>query len=290
MKSSAVSLILTVFLLWLTIQIELSFEEYFAYFFVLTIGILHGANDISLINYVFKDKSKSKLKYLGYYILIILVTALSFFIMPFFALVVFVIFSCYHFGEQHFNGQLQSQNYSSKILYLSYGILIFGLLFYCNAADTSLIILELTSVNISEVHYQYFLLSGLVLSVFFCYLSLKNFEKTPNYFEEIFLILLFALIFKLASILWAFSIYFIIWHSLPSLKDQVTTLHGKFSKKSLVKYVKSSVLNWSISIVGLVLMYYTSQYFQIRFITLFFAFLAAITIPHVIVMYHLNKK
>lgn len=269
---------------------EMSIEVYFAYFFVLTIGILHGANDIALINHVFKDRSKSKFKFLVYYLLIIVITSISFFILPFTALLIFVIFSCYHFGEQHFNEQLQNQNYLVQCLYIAYGILIFGLLFYFNAIDTSSIIFELTNVYISEVYFLSFLVLGILLTVFFYYINLKNFKKQPNFFEEIFLILLFALIFKLASILWAFSIYFIIWHSIPSLKDQVTTLHGKFDKKSLLKYLKSSLINWLVSIVGLVIMHYISQYLKIRFITLFFAFLAAITIPHVVVMYHINKK
>ena len=118
----------------------------------------------------------------------------------------------------------------------------------------------------------------------------SNFKSEVNLFEEIFLILLFSLLFKLATLLWAFAIYFIVWHSLPSLIDQASKLYGTFSRKSFFNYLKASIPTWLISLLGLSIVYYISTYIEIRFITLFFAFLAAITIPHVIVMFFLNKK
>ena len=94
----------------------------------------------------------------------------------------------------------------------------------------------------------------------------------------------------MAALLWAFAIYFIVWHSIPSLIDQTKALYGESSKMNFINYIKSSIIYWLISIVGVIILYVLTIYFQINFITIFFAFLAAITVPHVIVMYLLNKN
>lgn len=215
---------------------------------------------------------------------------LLFYSLPTLALCVFIGFSCYHFGEQHFIKKLGSSAPSAKFLFVSYGMLIFGLLFSLQSSDSSEIILELTNFNVPHSWFQFLLIIGVVLSMVATALNRKDFNEHFKYLEEIFLLVVFALIFKLASLLWAFSIYFIIWHSIPSLKDQIVALYGNLNRISLLKYLKSSLPNWLISVVGLYAIYRFSLFIEIQFITLFFAFLAAITIPHVIVMYFLNKE
>lgn len=290
MKFPIFNLVLTVFLLWLTIQIDSRYETYLSYFFILTVGILHGANDLSLINYIKKGSGDSQLKYIGFYAGVIAIMSLAFFHFPFIALSIFIVFSCYHFGEQHFYSQLRSSNFKTNLLFISYGFLIFNLLFYLNAEETTSIIYELTEVTIPKSYYLYGLLFASVTTFVMIVINRKNFRYGFAFFQEVFLLILFILLFKLASLLWAFAIYFVVWHSLPSLRDQTLALHGQIDKSSFIKYFKSSVINWGISIVGLGIIYYLSTLVEIRFITLFFAFLAAITIPHVIVMYFLNKK
>jgi Brp/Blh family beta-carotene 15,15'-monooxygenase len=286
----AFRLLSTLFLLWLTIQVQSQFEDYLAYFFILTIGIMHGANDISIIGLITSNLNKSKLYFLLYYVGVIVCTALVFFQLPFLALLLFVAFSCYHFGEQHFKKHLSESSVFDALLYIGYGNLIFGLLFYFNKADTASIIFELTGKFISPSYFFYFLIQGIALTLLGVFMNRKNFNPEINVFQEVILILLFSILFYMASLLWAFSIYFILWHSLPSLKDQMVSLYGDVNGKSLRKYIKSSMIYWIISLQGLFLFFYVSQYIGVRFITLFFAFLAAITIPHVIVMYYLNKK
>lgn len=289
MKYPVLNLIVTVFLFWLTIQIGNSSEEYLSYFFILTVGIMHGSNDISLLKEIkFTDRLKSS--FLILYILLIIFNATAFFISPFFALVTFVIVSCYHFGEQHYHHLIKERNTYSLLFFLSYGMLIFGLLFYNNFTATSSIIYELTDVAIEEKYFFYFLLFGVGMMIITTVYNRNNFNSDFNYFQELFLILLFALLFKLSGLLWAFAIYFVVWHSLPSLMDQIKLLYGDFSKINFINYIKTSFIYWLISIIGLVMLYFSTKYFNINFITIFFAFLAAITVPHVIVMYFLNKN
>ncbi|WP_282043283.1 Brp/Blh family beta-carotene 15,15'-dioxygenase [Winogradskyella flava] len=283
------NLILTVFLFWLTIQIGASHEEYLSYFFILTVGIIHGSNDISLIKVLTRNTGSLK-KYLLLYVGVILATIVAFVSFPSLALFFFIIVSCYHFGEQHFHNQVQSQNTFSRLLFFGYGVLIFGLLFYFNSENTSIIINELIGYTLNENYFLWFMIAGAILTLVFSIYNIKNFKSSFNYFQELFLILLFAILFKMAALLWAFAIYFIVWHSIPSLVDQIGALYGKSNKLNVIQYIKSSFVYWLISIAGLYILYYTTTYFEIQFVTIFFAFLAAITIPHVVVMYFLNKN
>lgn len=288
MKLPVFNLILTVFLFWLTTQIGASYEEYLSYFFILTVGIIHGSNDISLIN-VLKGQNQVSARYLILYVGLILINISAFLISPTIALLFFVFVSCYHFGEQHFHNHIKEINVYARLFFLSYGILIFGLLFYFNSEKTVIIINELIGFELPEQLFFWFLIVGIVSTLCFYAINFKNFKPGYNHFQELFLILLFALLFKLAALLWAFAIYFIVWHSVPSLIDQIKALYGEANKVNLLQFVRSSFVYWLISIAGLVVLYYATTYFNIDFITVFFAFLAAITVPHVIVMYFLNR-
>lgn len=289
MKYTVLNLIITVFLFWLTIQIGRSSEEYLSYFLILTIGIMHGSNDISLIKVIKTNKTKSH-RFLLLYIAFVILAILAFFLFPFFALMSFVVISCYHFGEQHYHHLIKKRNTTSLLFFISYGSLIFGLLFYFNFDATSAIIQELTNVILSEQQFLYFLTVGGGATLITTLLNWNNFTSDFSYFQELFLLVLFMLLFQLASLLWAFAIYFVVWHSLPSLMDQIKVLYGDFSKINFINYIKTSFIYWLISIIGLVMLYFSTKYFNINFITIFFAFLAAITVPHVIVMYFLNKN
>lgn len=289
MKLTIFNLIFTVFLFWLTIQISAEYEEYLSYFFILTVGIIHGSNDISLINIVKGDGFLSK-RYLWYYIGLILINIAAFIISPRVALICFIIISCYHFGEQHLHSLVKVIDRKARFLFLSYGSLIFGLLFHFNIQSTSDIINGLIDFRIPEAYFTWFLVLSISLTLSSLLMNRLNFKSEFNYFKELFLILLFAILFKLAALLWAFAIYFIVWHSLPSLQDQIKQLYGDLNKFNVLRYIKSSFPYWLISLVGLALLYVATSYFEINFITIFFAFLAAITVPHVIVMYILNRK
>lgn len=266
------------------------YESYLAYILIITIGIFHGSNDIALIQFIKKGSTVQVNKYLFFYVLLVVLTCLTFVSFPLIALLIFIGFSCYHFGEQHFHHLLKHQSLVGQLFLASYGLLIFGLIFYFNQEDTSAVILELTDIKLSHYHFLVFFILSAVLSLAMGFINRDNFNEGMELFRESFLILLFSLLFKMASLIWAFAIYFIVWHSIPSLNDQIESLHGRLNIKTLLKYIQSSLLYWIISIVGLVFAYYLAEFLNIEFITLFFAFLAAITIPHVIVMYYLNKK
>ena len=253
---------------------------------ILCIGIIHGANDIKIIS-TFSNNG-NKFKYFSFYLLTVLIGCLLFFFLPSIALLVFVLVSCFHFGEQHWESKLKPNKYNS-FFYFFYGGVVFLLLFIIKHEDVSIVISQITGINFESIFFQ---ISFLIF--FLCFFIIIFFKKEfILLFIEILLLLFFILVFSNSTLIYAFSFYFIIWHSLPSLKSQINNLYGEVSYASIYNYVKSSILYWLISIVGLFSFYYFFDIQSNYFLPLFFSFLAAITFPHVIVislMFQTNKN
>ncbi len=110
-----------------------------------------------------------------------------------------------------------------------------------------------------------------------------------NVVKELFFIGVLFIVFNSATLLLAFAIYFILWHSVPSMIDQIKYLYGTVSTTTIKKYMISSFPYWLISVIGmgiLLLLFRDNLNTSLAF---FFSFLAAITFPHVLVINRLYK-
>ena len=272
-------------LIFLVLNTILSVENQSIISFILifSFGLVHGANDIQLIQKKTLDYS---VKFFSYsillYIFIVIVGILIFFFVPKFGLLFFILFSSFHFGEQHLGVYDIKSKYLiiKNILYISYGSTILGLLFSLQWLDTHVIIYEISELFISKKIMELFFYSG--FSVFFIIsLSYKNLRKFL-WIETVLLIFL-GFFFSKASLLLSFSIYFVFWHSIPSILDQLNFLYEK-DNSGKIKYLLSSMPYWIMSILGLFGFYFYFHTKPDTFLPLFFSFLAAITFPHTIVM------
>lgn len=285
-------IIVTTFLfLWIAINFGKNVEDMVAYFLILTFGILHGANDLKLIqaSSTHTKKRYSFLKVTSYYVLFLLICASLFYFLPGLALLAFVLFSGYHFGEQHWNSKFKSQSGTTIWFYSSYGLVVLSLLFVSQAGVVNVVIQNITGYAIPPKYYSYLLFfSGGLFAALYILLT-KNNKVVSNWIQEMFYLALFLIIFNTASLLWSFAIYFILWHSLPSLIDQIGFLYGEVTKKNVILYLKTSFIYWAISVIGLALLYLIIGRESDTFQPILFSFLAAITFPHVLVMIRFYK-
>ena len=134
-----------------------------------------------------------------------------------------------------------------------------------------------------------FLFTLIFLIVFFAINLIINKKKYKIFILEIFKLLIFAIIFEVSTLIWGFTIYFILWHSIPSLFEQITYIYGDFDKENAIDYVKKAFPYWLISIIGLVVLYLVFNDNSLIY-TIFFSFIAAITFPHTIVINRLFKS
>ncbi len=281
-------LVITFFLLWLTVYLPDPIQQYLAYAGILTIGILHGANDLALLKAVPGGRQLPAARSLGLYLLFVATAVLCFYIFPGIGLVLFLVFSSFHFGEQHWKSKLMLRPGPSRIFYTAYGLLILSLLFICQRESVGEVILQLTGIQ-PEL-WWYPLALGVSAMVFTLYLA-GNFKRLhASLWREGLYLLVFYLAFRSTGLLWGFAIYFILWHAIPSLVDQMRFLYGSLSRENLFRYLRTAFIYWGVSLLGLGLLYLLIGYFSYSFLPVFFAFLAAITFPHVMVIGKINRR
>ena len=278
--------------LWLTSYLNKEAQFFVGFLLILSFGILHGANDLVLINQLnIENKPKSFVKLLISYLIIVFSAVVLFVFIPTLAMVLFIIISAYHFGEQHWQKLKEQQSELITVIFqLNYGLFILFLLFIFHSKEVIEIVYNITTLRVGSLFITIvFFASSILLASLLLYISNKNSEFKKNIPEQLIYLVVFAVIFKVGSLIWAFTIYFILWHSIPSLNDQIKFLYGNYSFKNFTTYFKSAFLYWIVSLLGIGLLYYFFRD-QRLFEALFFSFLAAITFPHAWVILKMFKN
>ncbi len=285
-KYSNIAIVVSFFCLWLDSFISHNYQLLLGFSFIFTFGILHGANDLVLIkNLNNTKKNNSFLKIISYYIVIVALGVLSFYAFPLVALLLFIIVSGFHFGEQQWQVLDNLKKKYFKISFQTiYGMFVLFLLFNFHQLEVQKIVQEITLVLI-PINYISILLKifGVLIFGFFLYLYIYVENLRMQILLEIFYLLVFAIIFLSSSLIWGFAIFFIVWHSVPSMIDQIQFLYKDLTFDNFILYFKSAFLYWIASLFGIAILYYIFKDQKI-FNALFFSFLAAITFPHALVI------
>ena len=255
---------------------------------VLIIGIIHGANDLYIISKYSKTTKKSQFSYLFVsYVFFVSIMVLALYNVPQFALLLFVLASSFHFGEQQWHKNSIVKSAKLHLFYIVYGIFLFSLLFFTHQDQTLSIVQEISGLQIAPQILLYMLIGSAVATVFFVTLNINQL-KSQFLFQFLALIVL-VLLFTQTSLLWSFSVYFVLWHSIPSLKEQADVLYPD-EAKPIYKYFRLALPYWILSLVGfgVALIFFREN--SASLLSLFFGFLAAITIPHVGVIFWMHQK
>lgn len=259
---------------------------YIALILIISVGILHGANDILLIdktNFV-STKYKKFAKWI--YALVVIIAVGIFYFIPFYALLLFVIFSAYHFGEQHWQDYFVGNSYTTlkQVLQFTYGLSILSLIFLLQYEATNEIIFDLATWEVPQKGFLALFSGAIIMTIVNAlFLIAKNELKTANAAGLFLLLFFLAVVFYLTPLVLGFAIYFAFWHSIPSLQDQINFVYEKNIRHGIAQYVRDAWIYWGISVIGFglfVFIFYESKLFY----SFLFAFIAAITFPHVLVM------
>jgi Brp/Blh family beta-carotene 15,15'-monooxygenase len=263
------------------------FTDFLWGFAVLTLGILHGANDLEIISKSFKGKlNHLYFKSILVYILVVLLGAVFFFTLPGLALIIFVMFSSYHFGEEHWEDRLPI-SVANFVFYILYGAFLFFLMFSLQYEPVVEVIQKISG---RLLPFEFFLYTAIGLGITLLTTMLFHSSLRPHLIKECLILVLLSGIFYVGSLLFAFAFYFVVWHSFPSLLNQLKFLYGDMNFKSFLRYFKHSIIYWLASLISLYLVYRYMDFEADYFMPLFFSFLAAITFPHTIVMGMMKHK
>lgn len=285
-------IVLSFVCLWFSSLISSKALYFLGLLLILSFGILHGANDIVIIEKTYnKLNSKHIVNTILLYLTVVLIFALFFFFVPDIALLTFVLLSAYHFGEQHWERILKPTNGILVFVFqFVYGALIFNLIFYFHQIEVERIVADICGYYIN-LDFLSYLLGALCFMIFsislYLYRTNKLFRLQVS--EQLLYLLVLAIIFRVSGLIWSFAIYFVLWHSIPSLNDQLQYLYGDSNRQNVLKYLKQAFWYWLISVIGLFGFFWFFKDTKV-FEALLFSFIAAITFPHVLVISKMFKK
>ena len=246
---------------------------------ILTIGVLHGACDITLINKKTNNISNSKkIIFIIFYLFIAFFAFLFVYNLPVIGFIGFLLISSYHFGEQHLHETVSDSKFRF-LHFLTYGLLIFMLMIYNNKSFVVNVLNEILEININNFPFDIFLFSSFFLTFLLWSIDYKKLKS--SIIKEILYLLLLFLLFYTSNLIVSFAVYFVLWHSIPSILDQIDFLYNEISTKSILLYLKNSGSYWIVSILGLLFLFYYQNLMGENFYKIIYSFSAAVTIPHI---------
>ena len=254
-------------------------KNFIAILMIVTIGVLHGACDITLINQKTNNINNSKkIMFIIFYLLIAFFAFLVVYNLPIIGFIGFLLISSYHFGEQHLHETILDSKFRF-FHFITYGLLIFMLMIYNNKSFVVKVLNEILEININNLPFDIFLFSSLFLTFLFWSIDYKKLKS--SIIKEILYLLLLFLLFYTSNLIVSFAVYFVLWHSIPSILDQINFLYNEISTKSILLYLKNSGSYWIVSILGLLFLFYYQNLIGEDFYKIIYSFSAAVTIPHI---------
>ena len=130
LKNTNFSILLSFLSLWLTSFLKNESQIIVGFILILSFGIVHGANDLLLIKKINSTEKTTYWKILFNYISIVLLAIILFTLVPWLAMLLFILVSSYHFGEQHWeNKNFYSSKIATTLFNTVYGLFILLLSF-----------------------------------------------------------------------------------------------------------------------------------------------------------------
>ncbi len=278
-------IVVATFFIILSCLLSANYQDMVGFTLILSVGLIHGANDLLIIKRnTSSDTNFSQFKSFITYFGIVLAGLIFFYFFPSFALISFILVSIYHFGEQHIEAIAPDQNLKNSqrsISIISHGILLFTIIFMNN---TEIVTDVFSSFNIVFSNYNF--LTFILILTSILYVSILIVKKDLQLFliSEILFFVLFYFLSITSSLILCFSVYFIFFHSILSIKDQVKYIYGSNNSKSLNRYIINSLPYFILALAFLILFYIYTEIDNNDLLPIIFTFLAAITFPHVLVI------
>jgi len=236
----------------------------------LSVGLSHGALDY-LTEKVIHTRGQF-VKYIATYLIKGTLLGLLWIFMPDLALVVFLAFSAWHFGEADFREWNLKQGFSSFI----WGVIVLTTILFYHQQETIAVL-----QHIKGLHLHQFFTSLSANQLFIGKLSLFFFSLLFAAFNRSKLMLLtlsYLLLTSMLSLLVSFGIYFVVQHSLHGWRH----LKNDLKTNSYNLFLKA--LPFSL---GGVLIFLTFMLLNNKdYIGVFFIILSCISMPHIFSMHN----
>lgn len=270
-------------------QAAADYGGHLAMIFILLLGIPHGATDHILFRHIKKDYDKGWLsRFFARYFLLMGMLALTWWVLPGLALMIFLAISAYHFGQSQWH-HLKTDKNVKYLVYLTWGTSVLAAPLLWNYTETAPIVAQLIGFEISlDASYQSFIPLFIIAIVFLLTITLyaKNVITSRKLIEEWAVLLLLSGLFYTTSLLVGFAVYFVFWHSIDSVKDQITQLRKLHSNYTFKKYLQQVTPFTLIAFgsIGLFAWLSPAPLMSSIWISQFFILISIVTLPHSLLM------
>ncbi|MGB3773775.1 MAG: Brp/Blh family beta-carotene 15,15'-dioxygenase [Leeuwenhoekiella sp.] len=247
---------------------------------IISAGLLHGCNDLD--NFFSKEFSKRSLKSFVIYIMLFLFAAGALYLFPNWGIYAFIVLSGYHFGQQDLENELDNTGYWPIVFKCSFGLAVLLLMLYLNIDQVNIFLETYLDIVLLTTVLEVLLFSTLALQLISGIISWsKNDQLGATFVNLQVALVLFFFFFQSANLLWSFTFYFIVWHSLPSLRHQVSEHYGEVSQTAIKAYLKEAMVWYILSMIGISILAFMAFNYNVEKLVLSVIFAA--TVPHMII-------
>ena len=267
---------------------------------IILLGVPHGAADLLVATQNAGKKSFSKLKFFAVYLARLFLFAAILWFFPLAGNILFIFFAAYHFGETDLN-KFKTNTLSGKLFVTSYGLVILSIILLNHFEDVRPIFLFFKSgtENIAVINWiddhRYIIISlcGILFftSTFIYFLQNNDIEQKDKGLFLVRFACILVILFNLPMVL-GFTFYFIVWHSVLSLKNIVHYL--RIDNANPISSIVKQISTYSfLAIAGIgffgfgAFMYMHNNDAMAGYV---FLGLAVLTAPHMEVMHNMYNR
>ena len=248
---------------------------------ILFFGVPHGAIDHK-IHLKFSKKSNVK-KFILIYVLVGLGFLLWWMLMPLKALLIFIILSAYHFGQELIEDIAETPK--DPILNLSWGLIVLVSPIILKFNELLPTLNFIGSQPISRIPRDLQLITVLVIHLlgyaYVVYLFVKKVLLKGAVIRLILFSIYLLLSYLLLPFIVAFALYFVLFHSINAMRHQFFWMKDRSADYTFLIFLKDLSPFTLLTIVGMSgLIYYLDPADWSVFFTYFFVFISLLTLPH----------
>jgi len=266
---------------------------------IMLLGIPHGATDHLIFERLSQPflGAKKRGQFYSRYLMLVFVYALVWWAVPIAALIFFLLISAYHFGQSNWTlGAVTFPNRTAAALaYWSSGCftLFFPLVWqYEEAASISSKMVGETMPVLSLTWRSGICCMLLIVNVLLLiYWNVTGCITRHRFWEEIIHLMLLSLLFAFVPLLLGFVIYFVFWHALSSIIEQIQFFQSRSKKYNWRQYVQQAIPLSGIAVGGLLVFVWLKNVLALPSgFSLLFIFIAIITLPHMLLIEQLYEE